>query len=166
MGCGGGSIRAHHHQTHQLTKPGFWSVEKMGETGGKWWKMGGNGAEWSRTGEKWGNSGHSTQDVGWGGLWRHVVEETETKMGERWEKNGTKYPFCTVPFCPFFRRSKIFFTVPFVKISSPHSPTTKWEFLQFTDTHRHGLGGGGGMGAWPIQRSPPPAPTSETFSLE
>ena len=29
-------------------------------------------------------------------------------MAENWDKNGTKYPFFTVPFPPFFRRSKIF----------------------------------------------------------
>ena len=29
-------------------------------------------------------------------------------MAENWDKNGTKYPFFTVPFPPIFRRSKIF----------------------------------------------------------
>ena len=29
-------ISAHHHRTHQPTKPGYWSL-------GKWWGMGGNG---------------------------------------------------------------------------------------------------------------------------
>ena len=51
----------------------------------------------------------------------------------RWE-----YPFFTVPFSPSFRRSKTFPTIPFVKISSPHSPTEKWGALPLTDTHRHG----------------------------
>ena len=59
---------------------------------------------------------------GCGGMWLK-------KLGEKWEKNGSKMgrdtPFLTVPFCPFFRRSKIFPTVPFTKISSPHSPTEK-----------------------------------------
>ena len=36
-------------------------------------------------------------------------------MGAKWEKNGTKYPFFTVPFFVFLRRSKILPTVPFVK---------------------------------------------------
>ena len=48
------------------------------------------------------------------------------KMGEKWEKNGTKYPFFTAPFLPFSRRSWIFPTAPFVNISSPHSPAEKW----------------------------------------
>ena len=52
-------------------------------------------------GEKWGNSGHSTRDVGCGGLWRDVVEENRAIMREKWEKNGTKYPFFTVPFSHF-----------------------------------------------------------------
>ena len=30
---------------------------------------------------KWGNSGHSTWNVGCGGLWRDVIEENRTKMG-------------------------------------------------------------------------------------
>ena len=105
-------IRAHRHRTHQLTKPGFWSLEKreklggmkknggkwgemeknggkwveMEEKGGKWGEMGGNGGGVGMGG-KWGNSGHSTGDVGCEGLWRDVVEENGTKMGE----NGTKY---------------------------------------------------------------------------
>ena len=92
-------------------------------------------------GVKWGNSGHSTRDVGCGGLWQ--VEENGTKVGEKMrekrEKNGTKYPFFKVPFPPFFfRRAKLFPTVPCVKISSPHFPTENWAFLPLTDTHRHG----------------------------
>ena len=87
---------------------------------------------------KRGNGGYSTRDVGCGGLWRDAVEENETKLGEKWEKSGTRYPFTTVPFSPFFRRLKTFPTVPFGKISSPHSPTEKWDFLTLTDTHRYG----------------------------
>ena len=36
-------------------------------------------------------------------------------MRTTWEKNGTKCPFFTVPYSPFFSSSKIFTTVPFVK---------------------------------------------------
>ena len=84
-----------------------------------------------------GDSGHNTQDVVCGGLWRDVVEENGTKMGE-WEKNGTKYLFFSVPFSPLLRRLKIFPPVPFVKISSLHSPTEKGDFLPLTDAHHHG----------------------------
>ena len=79
-----------------------------------------------------GDSGHSTWDVGC-----DVVEVNGTKMGEKWERNVTKYPFFTVPFSPFFGRGQIFPTVPFVKTSSPHSPTEKWELLPLTDTQHH-----------------------------
>ena len=64
----------------------------------------------------WANSGHST----WG----------------KWEENGTKSE--TVPFSPFFERSRILPSIPFVKSSSPHSLPEKWEFLPLTDTHHHG----------------------------
>ena len=101
--------------------------------------MGGNGETWGEMREKWGSSGHSTWNVGCGGLWRDVVEENGIKMGEKWKENGTKYPFFTVAFPPlFFWKSKIFPTVPFGKISSPHSLTEKWEFWPLTDTHRYG----------------------------
>ena len=86
----------------------------------------------------WENSGRSTWDVGCGGLWQDVVVENGRKMGEKWEKSGTKYAFFTVPFSEFFRRSKIFPTVPFVKTISPHSLTEKWEFLPLTDAPCHG----------------------------
>ena len=57
-------IRTDRHQTHQCTKPGFWSLEKwVGKMEGKWREIGG----------KWGNGG---------GLWWVVVEENGTKMGE------------------------------------------------------------------------------------
>ena len=58
-----------------------------------------------------------------GKYWRDVVEENRTKMEGKWEKNEMKYPLFTTPFPPFSRRSKIFHTLPLVKISSPHSPT-------------------------------------------
>ena len=76
----------------------------MGEMG----KMEENGGKWG------GNVGHSTRDVGCGGLWRDAAEEVGQK-GRKWEKTGTKYPFFTVPFSPFSRRSKSFPTVSFVK---------------------------------------------------
>ena len=64
------------------------------------------------------------------------------KMGRKWEKKkekkGKKEPFLTVPFPPFFQRSKIFPTVPFVKISSLHSAIEKWDSLPLTNTYRHG----------------------------
>ena len=59
-------------------------------------------------------------------------------MGGKPEGNGSKPPFFTVPFSPFFRGSKIFPPVPFIKMNPPHSPTAKWDFLPLTDTHRHG----------------------------
>ena len=51
---------------------------------------------------------------------------------------GDEIPIFHSPILPIFGRSTTFPTVPFVKISSPHSPTEKWEFLPLTDTHRHG----------------------------
>ena len=72
---------------------------------------------------------------GCGGMW---LRNWGQKWGEKWEKNGTKYPFFTAPFSPFFRRSKISPTVPFVRISPPPSQRDKWGFLPPTDTHRHG----------------------------
>ena len=42
------------------------------------------------------------------------------KMGEKRERNGTKYAFFTVPVPPFYRMSKIFPTVPFVKPHRTH----------------------------------------------
>ena len=50
---------------------------------GKMGKMNKNGGKW---GGEWGNSGHSTRDVGCGGLWRDVPEENWTTI----EKNGRK----------------------------------------------------------------------------
>ena len=43
-------IRAHRYRTHQLTKPGFWGLEKWGKWG-KWRKMKGNGGEWGGMGK-------------------------------------------------------------------------------------------------------------------
>ena len=75
---------------------------------------------------------------GCGGVWLK-------KMGLKWDKNGgtmgekwDEIPILTVQFPPFFLRSKIFATVPFIKISVPHSPTEILDFLLLTDTHRHG----------------------------
>ena len=82
--CSG--IRAHRHRSHQLTKPGFWSLQKWGEwgeVGEKWGAMGENGGKWGEMGGKWGNRGHSTQDVGCGGLWRDVVEENGRKLEQK-----------------------------------------------------------------------------------
>ena len=70
-------------------------------------------------GGKWGNSGHSTRDVGRGGLWRDVVDEKGTKMGEKWDE----IPIFHSPISPFSRRSKIFPIVPSVKMSTAHSLT-------------------------------------------
>ena len=71
--------------------------------------------------------------AGCGGLWRDVVEENGIKLEEKGEKNGTKYPIFAVPFPPFFRRSKIFPTVPFVKISTALTDGKRAIFA----THRH-----------------------------
>ena len=49
-------------------------------------------------------------------------------MGRKWEENGTKYPVVTVPLSSFFRRSKMFPTVPFVRISFPHSSMKNGNF--------------------------------------
>ena len=51
---------------------------KVEEIGGEWRKKCGGGG--------WGNSGHSTRDVGCGGLWRDVVEENGMKMGGKWDE--------------------------------------------------------------------------------
>ena len=90
----------------------MWKMGEMCINRGKWEEMvgngknGGYGREWG--GGVWGNSRHSTQDVGCGGLWWDVVEESGTKKEKIW----TKYPFFTVPFSRFFRRLKI---APFLK---------------------------------------------------
>ena len=57
-----------------------------------------NGGKWGETGEIWGNIGHSTQDVGCGGLWRDVVEGTGRKMGEKWDE----IPIFDSPIFPMF----------------------------------------------------------------
>ena len=83
----------------------------MEKNRGKWrrWRIGGKMGE---TGGKWGYSGHSTRDVGCGGLWRDAIEENRAKMektGRKWERmgeNGTKYPFWGVPFVLFFPEVK------------------------------------------------------------
>ena len=43
------------------------------------------------------------------------VGEKLAEMGEKWVKNGTKYPFVAVPCRPFFRRPKTFPSVRVVK---------------------------------------------------
>ena len=92
----------------------------------------GGGGLWGSMGGKWGNSGHSTRDVGCGGLWWDVVAENGTKMGEKWGGRWDEIPplFSTVPFLPFFRRSKIFSKTPkFTALTNRkmgffcHSPT-------------------------------------------
>ena len=64
-------------------------------------------------------------------------------MGGKWDKKkgqkmgqkmGQQTNLLSVPFPPFFRRSRICPTVPFVQISSPDSPTKKWEFLPLTNS--------------------------------
>ena len=82
-------IRTHRRRPHQLPEPGFWSLEKWRKPE-KWGEMGG----------EWG-SGHSTRDVGCGGLWWDVLEENGTQLGEKWEEIGTKHRFFTIPFPPF-----------------------------------------------------------------
>ena len=52
------------------------------EKWGKWRTMGGNGGDWGGGG--WGNSSHSTRDMGCGGLWQEVVERNGRKTGEKW----------------------------------------------------------------------------------
>ena len=69
-------------------------------------------------------------------MWLRKRRQNATTAGEKWEKNGTQYPFFRVPFFPFFRRSKILPTVPFVKTSALHSPTDKWAFWPLTNTHQ------------------------------
>ena len=57
------------------------------------------------------------------------------KIGQKWEKRQRTMGGKWDPFC---RGSKTFPTIPFVTISSPHSPTENRESLPLTDTHRHG----------------------------
>ena len=59
-------------------------------------------------------------------LWRDLVEENGTEMGQNmgavW---GGEWGETKNPRLPFFRRLKIFPIIPFVIISSPPSPTKK-----------------------------------------
>ena len=82
---------------------------------------------------KWGNSGHSTQDAGRGGMWRDLVEENGREMGETMGQNTHFSPSHSSHFS---RGRNIFPANPFATTSPPHSPTEKWEFLPLTDTHR------------------------------
>ena len=102
----------------------------MGNNGGKQGGMEENGEEWGGKGEIAVIAHGMLVVEGCGRMWLR-------KMGGKWRK-WAKYPFFKVPFSPFFRRSKIFHSAPFVKMRLPHSPTGKWEFLPLTDTHRHG----------------------------
>ena len=43
-------------------------------------------------------------------------------MGQKWEKYRTRYPLFTVPFPPFFRRSKIFPTTLYKSAHHTHQP--------------------------------------------
>ena len=85
------------------------------EMGGKWGEMGGNGEKGG------GDSGHSTQDVGW---WRDVVEGNGRNMGRKMGRNPRFHSAIFV----LGRRSPP--TVPFVEISS-------WHPLGLFATHRH-----------------------------
>ena len=52
-------------------------------------------------------------------------------MGEKWDVMRSFHS----PISPFLLGTVP--TVPFIKISSPHSPSEKWEFLPLTNTHCH-----------------------------
>ena len=93
-------------------------------------EMGGNGGKWGGNGEVAGIAQGMWVVEGCCGMWLRG-------RGGKWEKNATKYSFFIVPFSPFFRRSKIFPIIPFVRIGSRHSPTEKWEFSALINTHRH-----------------------------
>ena len=89
--------------------------------------LGMGGKSWGMEG---GDSGHSTQDEGCGGLWRDLVEENGREMGRNTHFHS--------PIFPIFPEVEIVPTVSSVNISSPHSPTEKCELVPLTDTHRHG----------------------------
>ena len=96
---------------------GVWKNEgnggEMEKNGGKW---GGNAGKWRQMGGEWGVNGKMAVIAHGCGLWRVVARCGSGK----WKENETKYPFFTVPFSLFSRRLKIFPSVPFGKISSPH----------------------------------------------
>ena len=97
------------------------------------WKNGGGG--WEGNGEIAGIAHGMWVVEGCGGMWLRKMGE----MGGKWEENGRKMGENThlspiFPFTPFFWRSKVFPTIPFVNTSSPHSMTEKWESFA---THRH-----------------------------
>ena len=118
-------IRTHRHQTHHLTKPGFWSLQKLGEKKGK------------RGGTRGKCGGGGLAGIAHG-MW--VMEGCGgmrlMKMGGKWEKRD-EIPIFHSPILPIFRKSKTLSPIPFVTISSPHSPTEKM-FLPLTDAHRGG----------------------------
>ena len=64
--------------------------------------------------------------------------ENGRKMGGKWQKNGKKYPFLTVPFPPIFLAAENLSHSLFLKMNSPHFTDGKLEFLPLTDTNRHG----------------------------
>ena len=109
---------------------------EMEKNGGGWGKMGGK----ETGGKGGGDSQHSTQNAGCGGLWREV-EENGRKMGEKWgggwEENARKMErdthFFTVPFSPFFRGLKTF---PTVSHKNEHTALSDGE-MGFFATHRH-----------------------------
>ena len=126
------STHARRRRAHQLTEPGFWSLEKWGN-GGKWGEMEKNGGKWRIMNKsRWKMQEQFPQWEKNGGNWRNKGEN-----GGNSEKNGTEYPVQSY-FPNFSGGSGTFPTVPFMKINSPHSPTEKWELLPLTDTHRHG----------------------------
>ena len=88
---------------------------KMGEIGGKVWKMG------------------TRQQIRMEMQGQHPEWEKTGGNGSQWDKT----PVFTVPFPPFFPRLKTFPTVPFAQINSPHSPTEKWDIIPLSGTHRH-----------------------------
>ena len=102
-------------------------------------------------GGKWGGDGeiaviaHGMWVVeGCGGICLREMGEDWEKKGTKWDKmgqNGTKWdkiPIFLGTILPIFPEVEDLPTVPFVTISSPHSPTEKWASLPLTDTHRHG----------------------------
>ena len=97
-------------------------MEEMGENGGKWREMGGNGGKWGKMGN---HEQVKRKDVGTisrvGDKWGEIGDKRRKMGGIERGKNGAEYLVFTVPFSPS--------TVPFIKITSPHSSTKKGGFL-------------------------------------
>ena len=119
--------------THQTRILGSGTMGEMGGNGGKWGETGGCGKR-----------GHSTLDVGCGGLCRDVLEgkwdKNGTKMGQKWDKNGRKtgekkdkrpdlHIFPEVEALPHNSLCKSQLTA---------LPDGKMGVLPLTDTHRRG----------------------------